>query len=388
MKIVFVTEFFPATTKADVRGGVEQRTWQISQAIAASQQVEVIATRENGQPAVSTVGRVTVFRPGPTATYGQSGGAWARWQYLWAARRILRQRQADVIVLENFVAYAIGLVLTSAERTRCYVTYHDVWLGSYVKHLGLFLGLAGELIERLALRKTWRGILANSQYTAENVRRALRRPNPVHVVYNGLQIDGIREISPERFSQPTIVTVARLVKYKRIDDLIRALRLVRQTIPAVRLVVIGSGPMTTSWKKLGDNLGQTENIEWRGFVPDHHQVLAAIKGAAVFCLPSAVEGYGFVSLEAMACGTPYVNSDIPATREVTNGGLGGKLYPVGDVTALATALTQTLQQPRPSVIAPEVAQQIGRYNWSDIIRQFTRLLEADARTKTSQATSS
>jgi glycosyltransferase involved in cell wall biosynthesis len=66
------------------------------------------------------------------------------------------------------------------------------------------------------------------------------------------------------------------------------------------------------------------------------ELVALLSGAAVLLYPSRYEGYGLPPLEAMACGTPAVVSDIPALRESTAG--EARLAPVGDVDAWAQAL--------------------------------------------------
>ncbi|GLZ38509.1 glycosyltransferase family 1 protein [Actinokineospora sp. NBRC 105648] len=70
---------------------------------------------------------------------------------------------------------------------------------------------------------------------------------------------------------------------------------------------------------------------------------SVVAGAGALALPSRDEGFGLPVLEAMACDVPVVCTDIPALREVTGG--HARLVPFGDTEALATALTDALENP-------------------------------------------
>jgi len=68
-----------------------------------------------------------------------------------------------------------------------------------------------------------------------------------------------------------------------------------------------------------------------------------VAGAAAVIVPSWYEGFGLPALEALACGTPVVASDLPALREVL--GDQAELVPPGDPAALAGALARVLDDP-------------------------------------------
>lgn len=375
MKIVFLTEFYPVSEQADVRGGVEMRTWQLSQRVGHHHQVTVMAVREKQTPAESRLGSVNVKRVGPVAVFRQGGGYIARLRYVWAASRIIRRQPADVIIAENFLGYVVAWLLPARLRAKTMLTYHDVWLGQWIKNVGLIFGLVGELVERIVIMRSWPMYIANSQATAEKLRQHSVPADKIQVLYNGIDYDHFQTIAPEQFPQATIVVVARLVGYKKIDDLLHAFKIVLADRP-VRLVVIGSGPDQQRLQKIAEELDIAGHVEWRLFVPNHDQVLAAIKGATVFCLPSAVEGMGIVTLEAMACGTPYVSSDIPPTREITANGQGGLLYPVGDISALAGLLEQMLDdEPTRHQCRAQGLAQAQKFDWAKISHQFERLLQ-------------
>lgn len=342
MRIVLLTEFYPRGEASDVRGGVERRSFALSQALSHRHSVTVIAVREPGTRYKASVGRVWVLRPGPPIPYRQAGGFLHRLRFLAAARKELLRQTFDVLEAENYVAHAALLTVPPHVRRRSVLAYHDVWVGEWMRHLGLASGLVGEVLERVVLKTRWGAVVANSEVTRAKLLARGVAPENVSVVYPVFDLTEVERVPAERFDHPTIVTVARLVEYKRIGDLLRALAAVRRSLPDARLVVIGSGPREGALRAEAIALGVGDTVEWRGFVPEHAAVLAALKGAHALCLPSAVEGFGIATLEAMAAGTPYVSSDIAPTREVTDGGRGGVLYPLGDVEALTQGLLRIL----------------------------------------------
>jgi glycosyltransferase involved in cell wall biosynthesis len=133
----------------------------------------------------------------------------------------------------------------------------------------------------------------------------------------------------------TALIVARLNDgHKRISDLLRAAARLPEPW---RLDVLGVGPDEGRLRALADELGIAGRVAFLGFEADKAKVRERLRRCTVFVLPSAHEGLPVALLEAMACGTPAVGSDIPAIADVIRQG-GGEVVPVGDVEGLAQAL--------------------------------------------------
>ncbi|HLC99831.1 MAG TPA: glycosyltransferase, partial [Patescibacteria group bacterium] len=128
-----------------------------------------------------------------------------------------------------------------------------------------------------------------------------------------------------------------------VEDLLGAIKIVKEQIPEVQCKIIGSGPRENKLKALARELGIDDRVEFLGFIPKRSDVIALMKRSHVFCLPSLVEGFGMVTIEALAAGIPYVNSDIPATREITEGGIGGLLFEPKNIGDLAEKMMLTLR---------------------------------------------
>ena len=158
---------------------------------------------------------------------------------------------------------------------------------------------------------------------------------------------------------PVVLGVGELSERKDFATLVRAhAQLVRRR--PCRLVILGEGRRRAELQQLAASLGTAEHVELPGFVANPYPYMAA---ASVFALSSRWEGMPVVLIEALALGTPVVATDCPSgPRELLDAGRLGELVPVGDATALATALARTLDAPpaRDALIAAAQPYRVER----------------------------
>src|SRR5262249_46060540 len=138
------------------------------------------------------------------------------------------------------------------------------------------------------------------------------------------------------------VGVGRGYPHKNVAGLLRALALLRRRGHGdVRLVLVGDRYRAgAELGRLAERLGLGEAVVWAGFVGPA-ELSALYRGAAACAFPSLAEGFGLPPLEAMACGTPVVASDLTAVPEVV--GDAGLLADPRDPEAFAAALARVLE---------------------------------------------
>lgn len=141
---------------------------------------------------------------------------------------------------------------------------------------------------------------------------------------------------------PVILGAGRLTRQKDFPTLVRAFARVRAA-RACRLIILGDGNGRQELMSLARQLGVDRWIDLPGFSPNPY---AYLRRATLFALSSLWEGSPNVLTEALALGTPVVATDCPSgPREILQDGLIGRLVPVGDARALATAMMETLAAP-------------------------------------------
>jgi D-inositol-3-phosphate glycosyltransferase len=178
---------------------------------------------------------------------------------------------------------------------------------------------------------------------------------------------------------PLLLFVGRIQPLKRLSSAVEALAALSSDHPDARLVVVGgpSGPQgeaeAARTVALVSELGLTDRVV---FVPPKpHELLSTYYRAADVCLvPSRSESFGLVALEAAACGTPVVASDVGGLRTLVDHGRTGYLVEEHSPEAFAAWVRQILAEPL-------LAERLGtgavlrarRYTWARAAHRLTEV---------------
>ena len=252
--------------------------------------------------------------------YVQSGSIFSRLTFMLDAYKVGKKENFDILVGYNFVTYPVAWKIADKLKKPCVLRYHDVWIGEWVKNFGIS-GIFGELTERYVLSRDLDLILSVSEYTKNKLKKYFD-PDKITVIPN---IVDVNPLEVHKFQKPTLCCVSRLVDYKRVDDLLRAVAILKESVPDIRCKIVGTGPKEDYLKNLSEELDIKENVEFCGFIEDHDDVLKIVKSSHIFCFPSIVEGFGIVIVEAMASGVPFIASNIPPLVEAS-GRKGGLFF--------------------------------------------------------------
>lgn len=186
--------------------------------------------------------------------------------------------------------------------------------------------------------------------------------------------EGSREENRARFgigAGPVVLTVRRLVERMGIDLLIRA----AAEVPGLQVVVGGDGPLRGELEALATSLGV--RAAFLGYVKDE-DLPALYRAADLFVLPTrALEGFGLVAIEAMACGTPAMGTPVGAIPEV----LGPLKLVFDDVTpqAIAGGIRRFLAGRDAGLPERCRAHVAANYDWSRVIAKAEQVLLEVAR---------
>jgi glycosyltransferase involved in cell wall biosynthesis len=208
-------------------------------------------------------------------------------------------------------------------------------------------------VERRFLARHCAAIAANSRWTAERLSKTygidLAR---VTVVHNGLD-PGVAKVPTAREGddQLVVVFVGRLVRFKRVDRIVRAVAQLREG-PSPQVRIVGRGPLEHELRMLARDLGVEGQIRFLGWRADIADVLSQ---ADVLVLPSQGEPFGLAMIEASAHGLlPIAFSD--------GGGVLECMPPDGCVVRGVDELAATLEKVTKSEALSPAARE-ARSSW-------------------------
>lgn len=163
-----------------------------------------------------------------------------------------------------------------------------------------------------------------------------------------------------------ILFVGRIEPLKGIERLLRAMPLLGHRKP--RLIVIGGGEQSSQemerLKRLSGELKIEHLVNFLG-VLEHEQLPYYYNAADVCVLPSYQESFGLTALEALACGTPVVATDVGGLQEIIRQGKAGYIVTDASPENLAEKIGAVLH--RNSLMNPSgIRNSVARYDWSHI----------------------
>ena len=227
-------------------------------------------------------------------------------------------------------------------------------------------------------------LVAKAGIAAERTTVVPNGPHPscTPVAEPAADIDAARLLGP-RGGFVDLLHVGSTIARKRIDVLLRVFDSLRSAHRQLRLVRVG-GPFTAVQQALVRELGLGDAVVVLPAL-DRSTLASVYRRSALLLMPSEREGFGLPVLEAMACGTPVVASDVAALREV--GGFAAVYCPLDDIGAWHGAVTRLLdersQQPAQWTLRREAGiRRAAAFSWSryasDVATIYARVAAASA----------
>lgn len=241
--------------------------------------------------------------------------------------------------------------------------------GSYAKRNYLNMRfIIDPYFEKKALQSANK-IIAVSMWMKDNVDNIIGvNPKTVYIP-NGIDVEEYSNIEPVKdMHHPSIFFVGRLIKIKGVDILIKALQIIKTSIPDIHLYIAGEGPLRERLESLAVKLNVDKNITFLGFVSDKKiQMLASTD---VFVMPSRFESFGIVALEALAAGAPVVAANVGGIPDILDNGRYGILVEPENPEDLAQKIIMLIENPDLRKKLSEMGKQRAKeYSWDHIAKR-------------------
>jgi glycogen(starch) synthase len=270
----------------------------------------------------------------------------------------------DVVHGHDWLAWPASRVLAEQAGRPSAVTVHATEFG---RQQGWLAGTVAPLIHARERRMCAEAgaVLVCSHYMAVEVGTLFGLgPGAMTVVGNGAR----RYPVPATPRDPDLVAFAgRLVHEKGLQELIKALPLLRAEFGGIHAVIAGDGPLLAAQRDRAERYRVADRIEWAGPL-DEGALARLLARAAVVVVPSLYEPFGLVALEAQLAGTPVAVADTGGLRELVADGVSGTRFAPQSPAAIAAALRGVLGDPERAAAMARTAQHTAqtRFSWAAV----------------------
>jgi glycosyltransferase involved in cell wall biosynthesis/SAM-dependent methyltransferase len=383
-----------------LEGGGERALWEIARGLAGrGHEVRVLSRAPAG------VAPRTAQRDGvPVAEFASRRHRAAGFlvSAILGARRAARPwlAQADVLHVHQPLAGYGVLASAAAHGVPSLYTFHSPAPLEYRSrrrmtghHLGGAAGALGVLalwlVERACLARATR-IHVLSDFSASLLWRLYRIPAERIVrIPGGADLERFRPAADRRqvraglglpLDRPLLLTVRNLESRMGLDTLVDAMAILVRRVPQALLLIGGAGSLRAPLQARVAAGGLDKHVAFLGFVPDD-DLVRYYQAADAFVLPTReLEGFGLVTAEALACGTPVLGTPVGATPELLEPLDPALVFSPGGAAAMAADLEAFLDRQRRD---PEAAARLraacrqhaqSHYGWRHTVDGVERAL--------------
>ena len=368
MNILLLTQFFTPTI-----GGGEVVFYNIAKAIADDDNdVWVITNRIKEETYLAHKNIKIIFVPpllehrGGFSTKFTDNIIYCFWTVV-KGLSIIKKERINVIHSNNFAPALAGSIL-SFLTSKPHVTvihdicslYKDFWkIERKQKNVPKLNSLIGPIFEKIIIKLKCSAIHTVSDATKVDLIE-FGAKKPIYVIPNTIYFDEPKtyEANPLQF-----IFIGRLLHYKNVEVVIKAVNILKKNYPTITLIIVGSGPYKENLEKLVTELNLHDNIKFKG-QRSQEEKNEWLTTSMSMVFPSLLEGFGLVILEAFAFKKPILVADVRPLSDIVDHGNTGYVIPPHDEREWAKAMEKIIKEPGKAVKMGEAGRKVleEKYN--------------------------
>lgn len=351
-------------------GGGDIQMWEYARYLAYRQHVVTfVASRFPDAPAEEVRDGVRVIRLG--------GGIFSLWLTTYLYYRSHGKGKYDVVVAEGFGGSRIPRLCPLYVREPLFAEWHQIHRELFATQYSRLLLPALNAFERLTARIHRHAYVRAGTREWQQVFPTLGfRPEKVFLVPVSIREEWLNGAVPPGVYEPNVLWLGKFRRYKCPHHAVQAAADLRNQGLRIQLTLAGrhdDRKYENELRQLVDRLDLVDQVTFRFNVTEEEK-RTLYQRARVLVLPSAVEGFGIVVLEANACGVPVVaSSGVP--ESVVTHEQNGLRYPSGNVKLLAEALGRILHDPGLYLTLSKHSLAFARgFGWREVGSSYERAL--------------
>ena len=258
--------------------------------------------------------------------------------------KIIKREKIDVIYTNTIVNFSGAIISCITQKPHIW-HIREILPGNPDLHFFLPYRILFKFISRFS-----NVVVTNSCATADQFQSII--PNEkIRVIYNAVDLDEFKnipslpDINGVKTTDYVVAVIGSLQKRKAQDDAIKAIKIAKETIPNIKLLIVGEGnkKFKDYLKHLAFKLDVSDNVIFTGYRDD---VPAILHHCNLLLVPSWNEPFGRVVIEAMAAGIPVIGADSGGVKEIIEDGFNGYLVPPKDPIKIAEKIIYLFHHPK------------------------------------------
>lgn len=317
-------------TKHVWAGGAEVYVHELGKRwVKKGNQVTIFCSSDRRSPRRETIDGVDIIRRGGFFTV-----------YVWAAAYYFLRFKGhfDIIIdCENGVPFFTPLYA----KEKIFLLIHHVHQEVFRKGLPYPAYLIATFLEQILMPFVYRNIqilTVSPSSKADILGHRMTKKEPI-IIYNGVDLEKMKP--GKKTKNPTVLYLGRLKDYKSVPVLLKAAKNIIADIPTTRFIIAGDGPDKNKLVRLTKKLDLDSHVEFLGRVSEETKI-ALYQKSWVLVNPSLMEGWGITTIEANACATPAIGSNVPGLRDAIKNPHSGILVPYGNVDEFSKAIKKII----------------------------------------------
>ncbi len=194
----------------------------------------------------------------------------------------------------------------------------------------------------------------------------------IGLLYNAIEQELFSDEFPKKSTNPSLIYIGRLKRYKKIETIIDAMPAIIKEFPEVTLKIGGMGSHADQLESYVASKNLGNNIKMVGKVTEEEKVKLLCE-SWIFITMAAKEGWGITVIEANAAYTTVIGSDVPGLRDSIKNGETGILSPVDDSKKLAENVINLLcDSKRLNELQLNAKEWANKFSWENSVNDFKR----------------
>ncbi len=296
--------------------------------------------------------------------------------YIWAAIYYLikfRNRYDVIVDSENGIPFFSPLFSTKPVILLIHHVHQEIFLEQLkfpLSHIAKFT--EGKIMPFLYRNR--QVITVSDSSKNEIIKANIASESNIRIINPGIDMPISRVAKTKT---PTFIYLGRLKPYKNVDVAIKSFSKLVKNYPKATLSIVGEGESLTPLRNLTNKLNLGKQVTFWGKVSNKKKV-KLLSQSWVALQPSSVEGWGITVLEANACGTPVIASDVNGLKDSILDSRTGLLVPLKSVNALSNAMEHMLlNEKKRKILTKNALVWSKQFSWETSSNIFLASLERE-----------